>query len=205
MLASSRSAAAVAAALALVLTVAPASRAGEARTHDGFLLRLSAGGGWAKTSADTPLGDAEASGPAGDVNFAIGGAVAPNLILHGTLWGWAVHEPDVEIGSLSGSPEDVTLDMSAWGVGITYYVMPANLYLSPSVGAAELTIEEDGVSVSTDIGIALDFTLGKEWWVGDNWGLGVAGAVSLHKVPDGDLDEDWTGPSFAVRFSATMN
>jgi hypothetical protein len=200
-----RSAAVVVAALALTLADASSSRAGEARTHDGFLLRLSAGGGWAKTSADTPLGDAEASGPAGDGNIAIGGAVAPNLILHGTLWGWAVHEPDVEFGSLSGSTEDVTLNMSAWGVGITYYVMPANLYLSPSVGAAELTLEEDGVSVSTDTGIALDFTLGKEWWVGDNWGLGVAGAVSLHKVPDGDIDEDWTGPGFGVRFSATLN
>jgi hypothetical protein len=28
---------------------------------------------------------------------------------------------------------------------------------------------------SSDTGFALDATVGKEWWVGDNWGLGFAG------------------------------
>jgi hypothetical protein len=194
-----------AAALVLIMTAALPCRAGEARTHDGFLLRLSAGGGYGATSADTPLGELDISGPAGDVNFAIGGAVAPNLILHGTLWGWAVSEPDVELGGASATAEDATLSMSAFGVGITYYMMPANFYISPSIGAAELEIEEDNVSANSDTGIAFDFTLGKEWWVGDNWGLGVAGDVNFHKIPDGDLDEDWTGPGLGLRFTATMN
>jgi hypothetical protein len=115
-----------------------------------------------------------------------------------------VADPEVELGGVSGTANDVTVNMSAWGVGFTYYVMPANFYISPSIGAAQLTIEEDGVSVSSDTGFAAELSMGKEWWVGDNWGLGVAGGVGFHKIPTDDT-EDLSGPNAAIRFTATMN
>jgi hypothetical protein len=36
------------------------------------------------------------SGEAGDLNFAIGGIVSPNLALHAMLYGWLVQDLDVE-------------------------------------------------------------------------------------------------------------
>jgi len=46
---------------------------------------------------------------------------------------------------------------------------------------------------------------GKEWWVGKNWGLGVARGFGCHSLPEKNMDENWTGASFGVRFSATLN
>jgi hypothetical protein len=182
------------------------SFAGEPRTHDAFFLRLSAGGGYGKTSADDGVDEIELSGPAGNANFAIGGIVAPNLALHGTLWGWSVADPDVDFNGVTlGSANNTQLTMSAVGIGITYYIMPAGLYLSPSVGAAIGTLEVAGNEYNTDTGFAFDATIGKEWWVGDGWGLGVAGAFGYHSIPDGDVDVDWTGPNIDIRFTATMN
>jgi hypothetical protein len=199
-----------------VLMVSTSSLAGEARTHDGFLLRLSAGGGYAETAIDllpfeldtlqTETVNFELSGASGDINFAIGGMVTPNLAVHGTLWGWLVSSPDVKVdGTDAGTLDDYTVNMSAYGAGITYYFMPINIYVSPSIGLAILSVEEGGTSASTDTGFAFDATVGKEWWVGDGWGIGVAGAFGWYSVPDGDIDEKWSGPGFAVRFTATMN
>jgi hypothetical protein len=187
--------------LTFALGAAALTHAGEPRTHDGFFLRLSGGGGYAESS----LEDVELSGATGDVNFAIGTTVSPNFAIHGTIWGWLVDGPDVKIGSASGTAGDATLDMTAFGAGCTYYFMPSNFYISPSIGAATLSVEEGGASASTDTGFALDATVGKEWWVGDGWGIGVAGTFSYHSIPDGDVDGSWKGPGFAVRFTATMN
>jgi hypothetical protein len=191
-------------AMVLVMFAAADVWAGPRDHLDGFFMRLSAGGGAAKTEI-TALGITEEfSGGAADFNFAIGGMVSPNLALHGTIWGWVLSNPDFSIGSVTQTVNaDVT--MAAVGAGLTYYFMPANFYLSGSVGAGSLSLDAGGVSASTDAGLALDFTLGKEWWVGNRWGLGAAAGVSFHSIPDGGVDENWSGASFALRFSATYN
>jgi hypothetical protein len=62
------------------------------------------------------------------------------------------------------------------------------------------------VSGDTDQGIAFDLTIGKEWWTGDNWGLGLAGGYTYHSVPDqASSSVDWQGSSYSLRFTATMN
>lgn len=195
------------------LAWAGASHAGgEARTHDGFFLRLSAGFASTETKISDATGKLKLSGSAGDVNLAVGGVIAPNLAIHGTIFGWSASDPDAEItvygvGSGSGSISG-TVTMSAVGGGVTYYIMPANFYLSGSVGLARLRFDSNTSGVpngDSDSGFALDLTAGKEWWVGRNWGLGAAGDIMIHSVPDGGLPENWAGPSFGLRFTATMN
>lgn len=190
----------------LVLLLSGAVAAGNPREHDGFFLRLSAGAGTAQTELDDSGSKSELSGGSGDVNFAIGGIVARNLALHATLFGWLLSEPDVEFnGSELGSADDVDVDLSAYGAGLTYYLMPANVYFSGSAGAAQLSIDSPSGDGETDTGFFGEITIGKEWWVGGSWGLGVAGAAGYHSIPDGDLDESWSGASFALRFTATLN
>jgi hypothetical protein len=176
------------------------------RDHaNGFFLRLSAGGGVANSSIDAGSGvDLKLDGTAGDINFAIGGMIAQNLALHGTLWGWSVSDPDADLGGMTGTV-DGSITLSALGGGITYYIMPANVYLSGSVGGGTLDAEGPGSSGSSDLGLVIDVTLGKEWWVGNSWGLGVAIGGSYHSIPDGGVPESWSGTSFALRFTATMN
>jgi hypothetical protein len=192
-------------ALALFSTSA---EAGNPREHDRFFLRLSAGGGYAESELEDGEGQIELSGASGDFNFAVGGVIANNLAIHGTFFSTFLDDPDAEFsgGGLEGEGElDGSVDMFAYGGGLTYYFMPVNIYVSGSIGAATLTLDTDEGEFESDTGIAGDLTIGKEWWVGDSWGLGVAGAFGLHSIPDGEIDENWSGMSFAVRFSATFN
>ena len=187
--------------LVTLFVVAPRASAGLPRTHDGLMLRLSGGFGFDSTE----LEDLELSGTGFDGNFAIGGMVGTNLALHGTLWGWDVSDPDVEVGDIEGELQG-NVSMWALGGGLTYYMMPTNIYFTGSLGMGKLNIEdEDGDDYDTDMGIALDLAVGKEWWVGNSWGLGVAGSMNYHSFSDDVVDENWEGISFGIRFSATMN
>jgi hypothetical protein len=176
--------------------------------HGGLFLRLSGGFGYASTEIQDvyipfpfdAVGDLQYKDVSGDLNFAIGGVVGKNLALHGTLWGWAMADPDVEFLGFEGESNE-TVDMTAVGGGVTYYFMPVNMYLSGSLGPAWLTIEDS----DSDTGFAVDLTLGKEWWVGNSWGLGLAGSFGYHSIPDETVDENWSGTSLGLRFSATLN
>jgi hypothetical protein len=146
----------------------------------------------------------EMSGFATDVNFAIGAVVSPNFAVHATLFGWLVSDPDVELGGLTA---EITgdLSLSAFGGGVTYYIMPANVYLSGSIGVGSLTLETSFGEGETDMGPVIDLTIGKEWWVSDGWGIGAAASLGYHSVPEKGINENWSGTCFALRFSATMN
>jgi hypothetical protein len=188
---------------AATILAGPAS--GGNRSHDdGFLLRVSVGVGAAKTSTEIVGDDLQYSGPAGDVNIAVGGMVSPNLAFHGTLMGWVINDPDVEFAGLTGGL-NADLSLSALGAGLTYYFMPGNFYVSGSLGIAWLEVESLFVEGRSDAGAAFDFTFGKEWWVGEEWGLGIAGGLGLHSIPEGGIDESWKGASFGIRFSMTYN
>jgi hypothetical protein len=192
-------------ALSLTLLVGSVS-AGEPRTHDGFFLRLSAGGGGASTELDIPGFKTEFSGGTGDINIAVGAVVTTNLALHGTLFGWSLSDPDIDVEGLGSGEVNGDLTMAAFGGGLTYYFMPVNMYLSGSLGAGSLSFDgDDNIEGDSDTGLVGELVLGKEWWVGGGWGLGVAGSFGFHSIPDGDVDENWSGNSWSIRFSATMN
>jgi hypothetical protein len=197
----------------LVAALCPTSndlQAGPRDHNGGFFLRLSAGGGGAASEIKDVNGlfydQFKFSGASGDVNFAIGAIVTPNLALHGTLWGWSLNEPDVEIDGVDqGSASNTDLSLGAIGAGLTYYIMPANIYLSGSLGLGSLSLDTGFGEGDTDAGIVIDATIGKEWWVGNRWGLGAAVGLGLHAIPGGVDSQDWEGGSVALRFSATYN
>lgn len=182
--------------------------ANEPKQHDGgFFLRLSAGVGSAQTKWDD-LDDDESklSGMSGDANFAVGANIGGKLAVHGTFWGFTMVDPELKVADQEVELDDTTYGVNAFGVGLTYYT-DSNFYVSPSVGLATASLEFDNVTVESDTGFAIDLTIGKEWWVSDKWGLGVAAGFGFHAIPlDEDVaEEDATGNSFALRFSATFN
>lgn len=186
------------------LMLATDARSG-ARDHlDGFFLRLAAGGSPGGTEISDPSGDAELSGVGVDLEIAIGGVVAPNLAVHGTLFGWSIADPDAKVGGVSGNING-DLSLGAVGAGVTYFIMPANFYLTGTVGFGSLTLDVGGVSGDSDTGVVLEFAVGKEWFVSDRWGLGAAVGLMYHSIPDGVLDENWSGLNVPIRFSATFN
>ena len=191
---------------ALAVLVPVVASAGEPRLHDGgFFLRSTLGGGYART-ANEEQGDRIAlKGLSGDFDVAIGGMVKKNFAIHATLGGWSLVDPTVEFNGQEAVITDAAMTVILIGGGFTYYLGPSNTYLTASVGASTLTFDFEGESHESGTGVAFEVGLGKEWWVGDRWGLGVSGTAGYHSVPTGDSAGHFNGPSFAVRFSATFN
>lgn len=185
------------------------------RQHDrGFFLRMSGGPGAGNIHSHTrgndgPFDDGtkvSLEGSGGDGNFAIGAIVRPNLAVHATFWGWSAFDPDLKVGGATAETNDLTVSMNAFGPGVTWY-FGQNFYLSGSIGGAEMTAEADGEDFDSKTGVAVDLTIGKEWWVGRRWGLGVAAGFGALSIPTDDptLDDKFSGNSFGLRFSATFN
>jgi hypothetical protein len=183
-----------------------AAIAGEPRSHDrGFFLRLAPGGGYSRTAIDEDGDRFALKGTSGSMDIAIGAVVKDNFAVHATIGAWGLVDPDVELNGEEEVATDTSLTMTLIGAGFTYYLGQSNVYLTASGGASMLTLEFEGESENSNTGVAFDVGLGKEWWVSDNWGLGVSATVGYHSVPPGDAENHFKGPSFAVRFSATRN
>jgi hypothetical protein len=96
------------------------------------------------------------------------------------------------------------------GPGIAYYFQPVNLYLSATVGASKVQIQDannHNVLMSTRWGFGLSTMLGKELWVSDNWGLGAALQFHYGSMPDNVPNPAPTVHSNALTllFSSTFN
>jgi len=181
------------------------------QTHDGFYLGLQMGPGYSSMSASSGGSDITVSGGGIELSLALGGAVAPNLILFGQIVGNSSIDPHIEVSGLGSGDAKGSATVSGFGAGITYYVMPANVYLSGSALATRLTIsDEDGNDVGkTNLGFGLNLSVGKEWWVSDNWGLGGAVQFMAARMEDqgepGGGKPTWTSVAFALALSATFN
>ncbi len=192
---------------AAVLGTGGVARAGGlSHTHDGFFLQLDGGLGAMSSSASQGGIDMKLSGTAGEFSITLGGALTQSLVLGGQFWGVTVSSPKYELNGVSYGSADTTLGLSAFGLNVTYYVMPLNLYLqaTPSIGI--LSAKSGGSSASTENGFAIRLAVGKEWWVSDNWGIGLNVQYAHASNKDkGTNPPTWATNWFGVAFSATYN
>jgi hypothetical protein len=187
------------------------------RRHDGFFLRLAIGMGGGALGGDDHTLEATETGVSGfglATDIAIGGAIVENLILHAdiyqvTLFNPTVHVDDEdagdadEVGDSYGVGQDVR--MAGLGIGVTYYFMPVNVYLSGSIGLGQAVFEGDhGDTEGSDLGFGFNAMIGKEWWVGADWGIGAAAQLLVISAED-DVLGNINGLAAGVLFSATYN
>jgi len=178
--------------------------------HDGFYLNMHIGGGYTSLSSTLDGVKTTISGGSLSLGVAAGGVIAPNLILFGTLYGNSITDPDVSSsdGSSQGTLSGATATLIGFGVGLAYYVEPINVYFAGALSATWLDLSDSDTNETfyqTDTGLGFQALVGKEWWVARDWGLGVAGEITLASMKDKDYDTRWTGGSFSILFSATYN
>ena len=169
------------------------------RHLDGYV-HLELGGGYMRTAAAPSSAAYAFSGWGVPMSFAVGWAVAEDWILAGDAWFLAA--PSTQVG-----PSSTTV-VSAIGLNLTRYLMPANVFLSVTPSLSVLSINDrDNVEVRrTDYGFGAKVAVAKEWWVGDHWGLGIAGSLFLAVNGDqGTGASTWTSFGGGVAFSATFN
>jgi hypothetical protein len=176
----------------------------EEHKHDGFFLRLAPGLGGFSASETLGTNELEVSGRNGLFNFSIGGALTENLILHLDTSGMSSSDPTIKMNGQSGTTNG-KLSTSVIGVGLTSY-FSSNVYLTGAIGIARTTYKSNGSTFETDSGWGINLMLGKEWWVSENWGLGVAGQFLYTTCPDpvgNGTTVDLITTSLGVLFSTT--
>jgi hypothetical protein len=190
----------------LALSAATASASGVRHRHDRFYLRMFLGGGYTDWEADSRP-KVTLDGTSGAFGIALGGAVAENFIIYGEAFGSAVTGPELKYGDVEGTfSEDISTSVTGFGPGIAYYFVPANLYLSGTLALSQMTLSEKGDEIAeTEMGFGLNLMAGKEWWVSDNWGLGLAVQVYGGQMDDKGGSPTWSVRAFNVAFSATYN
>ena len=198
--------------LAILATAAMAMA--ESHTHDGFFLNLALGFGYQGFTYDANKSsyDMEAKGVSTELDIKLGGRIATNTLLHATILG-VTNTSEIEFktkgGSKVGSSSDKSENLSMLGVGLTYY-LPENIFISGSVGFANFNLqdntdEENNIEGATENGIGVQIAAGKEWWVSDNWGLGVSVAFTYGAADDKDDMGEASAYGINVMFSATFN
>jgi hypothetical protein len=179
------------------------------QTHDGFYLRFVLGPGYTTMSSGESSSKLKVNGGGAGFSVAAGGAIAPNVVLFGEIVSNRAMNPDVSVGSGTGTLRDASAGLIGVGGGAALYLMPANIYLSGALTLTKLTLDDkDGKTINeTSYGPGLDLTVGKEWWVSANWGLGVAAQLALATMKDKGPSPapTWTAVGATIAFSATFN
>ena len=185
----------------------------EGRTHTGFFLSMSVGPHFPSISSEiVGVYDYKFTGTGAIFDIKIGGAVKENLILHATLVSSSLAGPKVTSGSNSqNASNNLSIGEAMLGGGLTYYIMPQNIFFSGSVGFGGYSLidsDNSNASVATDRGFAMQIKAGKEWWVSKRWGLGIAvtyGKTKLTNTPGGSVEELMDSNNFGILFNATLN
>jgi len=186
--------------------------------HDGFYLRLLLGGGysWAWSKKDG-IGY-HSRGLSGVSDLALGYSVIDNLAITFESFGGTQFNSQRRITGADESDNIVfpvkNIIMIGFGPGITYTFMPINLYLTMALGGSYMhmswrKIEGDNLDLrykdfDPGIGFGMHEALGKEWWVGGDWGIGVGAEFFYLAIPD--IDKTWFNDmGFGASFSLTYN
>lgn len=151
--------------------------------------RLGVGGAYGSFGTTINGTDFRVSGGGVNYNAAIGYAVADNFALHVDLNGVTLFSPGVSSSASStiSVASGTSYTTGIVGGGFTYYFMPFNFMLSGSVGLALLQADSTygGATLGQSrLGFGANVLFGKEWFIGNGLGLGVAGQVLYALIPD---------------------
>lgn len=191
--------------------------------HDGFFLRMNLGVGAGGMAYDERarqtggLAPVKTRGVVGVFELSIGGRVVENLIVHGTLIAAGMSSNKTIDGVENRTYDDLATRMVMLGGGVTYYVMPTNLFFTAVLGGTYLEEERgdersgryDRIRIESGAGVGTALSIGKEWWVGQRgqWGIGAAITGAFYTAPIELLaEESWArAHSISLSFSATYN
>lgn len=166
------------------LPSSPEIRSGDVDTfHAGFFLRLEFGSGFASDNISRPTGEWDLStpgpvmktaditgGPLMHFNLAIGGAMAQNVAIAGTLFYQAMVNPDKDNVPTKGE----TYSLDGIGVLLTWYLPSPNIYFDIATMLTQYQISEETETWTSDFGFGFRVGVGKEWRVSSSWGIGLA-------------------------------
>jgi hypothetical protein len=190
------------------------------RRHDGFYLRIGLGIGalslnrsTKNTSASTDVaysGDSTIRGPAGVGEISIGGTVANGLVLCGSVLNHEHTGATLERDEGADVDLNTSLSFGLVGMGIHYFPDErGGWHFGGTLGLAYALAD---VSASRferlgGVGIGASLAGGHDWWISDQWALGVLGRITAARLQGeatsggATAEESDTAGAIAVMFS----
>ncbi len=197
---------------ALLAGTAGAQEESEVRTHDGLYLRLGIGPGYAfgKNELDDANVKADVKGFAVSTELAIGGTLAPGLVLG--VGSYSMVVPSPTYSSDTGPDVDVgTHHVSGLGPFIDYYFDPhggAHAELGLLLSAIYIQ-KKDQQEAASGAGFGAVLGGGYEFWIGEQWSMGPVFRIATYrdKVEGSDTNVKSTLSLWApsVLFGATYH
>lgn len=177
--------------------------------HDGVYVRLGVGVGLVRDDVSMSQSGALGFEQEGTVTgfgqaneLAVGGALAPGLILAGGFFLNAAYGVKSDFGDVETQTSD-GYAVVTFGPMVDYYPDPASglhfelgFGLGATSGVALRSMDEPGGA--TGYGLALG--VGHEWWIAKQWGMGVL--LRLQHVEAEDNIVTLLGPEFDAKHSA---
>jgi hypothetical protein len=195
--------------------LASAGTASAQQTHQGVYVHGELGAAF----SDHQNAGTEYTGWGPGMAVAVGGPIAENLVLHGDFLASWFENPTLTRGAVSmPTPAGITYDLTrvALGPGITWYLMPINVFASGAitfgkqftdVGTTNPSGQTTTLSYHTNWGLGFELALGKEWWVGPRVGIGVVGRYSYGQMDDASTRNTtlYTVQVWSLSFSASYD
>ena len=179
-----------------------------AQEHLGFFIRLLGGPNYISSGFSTMGVKASVSGFGGFFDFAVGSAVAQNVVIYGEATMYSLLSGSIKVTGNNGTTAEAdTTDNGVsigLGPGAAYYLMPINLYFGGSLQVNFLRgdLYKSGVDYP-DIGLAFNGDVGKEFFVSDDWGVGAN--LRLTYARNSFQSVTYNTFALALCFSATFN
>ena len=143
------------------------------QTRDGFMLGFHPLGAY--LMLEQRDSDAQYSGPGFGLDVLIGGSPSEGLAVGGTLGGATFPSPDYKVQGAT-IPSDISLNYFHVGAFVDYYTNPdSGLHLLAELAYVQLGTSGDRTEPQDIQGIAAAVGVGYDWWLSDNWSLGLLG------------------------------
>ncbi|MCE7891973.1 MAG: hypothetical protein DYH12_20100, partial [Sorangiineae bacterium PRO1] len=189
-------------------------------THDGFYLRMGLGVGSLSGTVEQDAGigtvDIDASGIGPAVELALGGTVAPGIVIGGGIYGTSIAKVKYEYQNQSSDGGQGVASMI--GPFIDYYFDPnGGFHAQAAIGITAITSQKSDDLASdpypsedsSGTGSGLMLGVGYEAWVGEQWGIGGLARLQYFsgEVEGDDSGDkaDVSGTVIAVLFTATLH
>jgi hypothetical protein len=158
----------------------------------GFYFRVALGGGGLVDDFSGPFGwgASSAFGPSAAGELLFGGAIVPGLnVGGGVAVDWVVR-PRIESNGVEVDEDVLVGLLGVIGPFIDWYPSSeGGFHLQALIGAARITITDESHMRSDHepIGGALLLGVGYDWWLGDEWALGVMARLTSAALVDADV------------------
>jgi len=187
---------------------APATPPAGYHAHDGLYLNASLGPGWLWVRNQLAVGSGQTlprewSGRATSLALSAGVAFAHHFVVFGEFSATQVRDP-------AGEDYLASVEWRGFGPGLRYYLMPANVFLAGSFLLSKVFMypgfSTRGFSERlSNWGGMGSLSLGKEWWVLSDLGIGAAAEFTFGKLPGNDGWGTYTATGISMAASVSFN